>query len=69
GVVKKSGSWYEYNGEKLAQGREGARAYLKENPPKAVEIEAKIREVMKTGTETPLAVGTESESEAESSGE
>lgn len=69
GVVKKSGSWYEYNGEKLAQGREGARAYLKENPPKAAEIEAKIREVMKTGTETPLAVGMESEAEAEASGE
>lgn len=69
GVVKKSGSWYEYNGEKLAQGREGARAYLKENPAKAAEIEAKIREVMKTGTETPLAVGTESEAEAEADGE
>ncbi len=69
GVIKKSGSWYEYNGEKLAQGREGARAYLKENPPKAAEIEAKIREVMKTGTETPLAVGTESEAEVEAGGE
>ena len=31
GIVKKSGSWYEYNGQKIAQGRDGAKNYLKAN--------------------------------------
>ena len=31
GIVKKSGSWYEYNGQKIAQGRDGAKSYLKAN--------------------------------------
>lgn len=40
GVVDKSGAWYEYNGEKIAQGREAAKKYLKENP-KVLEKVAK----------------------------
>ena len=45
GVLEKSGSWFAYNGEKIAQGRDKARDWLKANPDIAKEIEAKIREV------------------------
>ena len=44
GVVNKSGAWYAYNGEKIGQGRENAKAYLKENPMVCEEIEAKVRD-------------------------
>lgn len=48
GIVQKSGSWFSYNGQKLAQGREGAKQYIKDNPAVGDEIEAKIREILKT---------------------
>ena len=44
GFVDKSGAWYAYNGEKIGQGKDKARNYLKENPEIAAEINAKIRE-------------------------
>lgn len=43
-VVEKSGAWYSYMGEKIGQGKENAKIYLKENPDVAYEIEEKIRE-------------------------
>jgi len=43
GVVEKSGSWYSYGDERIGQGRENAKAYLKEHPKIALEIEDKIR--------------------------
>ena len=43
GIVEKAGSWFSYNGEKIGQGRENAKTYLKEHPAIADEIEAKIR--------------------------
>ena len=46
-VIKKSGSWYSYNGAKIAQGREGAKTFLKDNPELAVEIENKIKANLK----------------------
>jgi len=46
-VIKKSGSWYSYQGAKIAQGREGAKAFLKDNPELAVEIEGKIKAHLK----------------------
>ena len=42
-IVDKSGAWYAYNGEKIGQGKDNAREYLKEHPEIAREIEAKIR--------------------------
>jgi len=41
--VDKSGAWYAYNGEKIGQGKDNAREYLKEHPEIAAEIEAKVR--------------------------
>ena len=46
-VIQKSGSWFSYNGDKLAQGREAVKQLLKDNPELADEIEAKIREALK----------------------
>ena len=43
-VVDKSGAWYAYNGEKIGQGRDNAREFLRENPDLAAEIENKVRE-------------------------
>jgi recombination protein RecA len=43
-VLEKSGSWYAYNGEKIGQGKDNAREFLKENPELAFEIENKVRE-------------------------
>ena len=43
GVLEKSGAWYAYNGEKIGQGRDNTREFLKENPALAMEIENKIR--------------------------
>ncbi len=42
-LVEKSGSWYSYNGEKIGQGKDNAREFLKANPAIAQEIEARIR--------------------------
>jgi len=43
-VLEKSGSWFSYKGEKIAQGREKAREYFTNNPEIAKEVEAKIKE-------------------------
>ena len=42
-IVNKSGAWYAYNGEKIGQGRENAKTYLKERPEICQEIEKKVR--------------------------
>ncbi len=41
--IEKAGAWYSYNGEKIGQGKDNAREFLKENPKIAQEIEDKIR--------------------------
>ena len=43
-IVEKAGAWYAFNGEKIGQGRDNSREFLKENPELAVEIENKVRE-------------------------
>ena len=43
GIIDKAGAWFSYNGEKIGQGRENAKNFLKENPAIADEIESKIR--------------------------
>ncbi|GAB3365114.1 MULTISPECIES: recombinase RecA [Giesbergeria] len=43
-LIEKSGAWYAYGGEKIGQGRDNAREFLRENPPLAHEIENKVRE-------------------------
>ncbi len=43
GFIDKAGAWFSYNGEKIGQGRENAKSFLRDNPAIAEEIEAKIR--------------------------
>jgi recombination protein RecA len=45
-IVDKSGAWYAYNGEKIGQGRDNTREFLRENPELAREIENKIRQAV-----------------------
>ncbi|MBQ4288328.1 MAG: DNA recombination/repair protein RecA, partial [Bacteroidales bacterium] len=47
GIINKSGSWFSYNDQKLAQGREATKQLIEDNPELAAEIEAKIREALK----------------------
>ena len=47
GIIGKSGSWFSYNDQKLAQGREAVKQLLRDNPELCDEIEAKIREALK----------------------
>jgi recombination protein RecA len=42
-VVEKSGAWISYEGQRIGQGRENAKQFLKDNPEVAASIEAKIR--------------------------
>jgi len=45
-IVEKSGAWYSYGGERIGQGKDNARQYLKENPSAAKEIEDKLRAIL-----------------------
>jgi len=46
-IVTKNGAWYEHNGEKIGQGREAAKQFLKDNPKISAEIEKAIRDCVK----------------------
>jgi recombination protein RecA len=60
-IVDKSGAWYAYKGEKIGQGKDNSREFLKTNPAIAQEIEAKIREAV--GVKTPKASDSEVKAE------
>jgi recombination protein RecA len=45
-IVEKSGAWYSYNGDRIGQGKDKVRTFLKENPQVASDIEAKLRELL-----------------------
>src|SRR3982750_823802 len=45
-IIEKSGAWYSYNGQKIGQGRENAKLYLKDNPAMMAEIEEKVKVVL-----------------------
>ena len=45
-VLEKSGAWYAYKGEKIGQGKDNAREFLRENPELAFEIENLVREAV-----------------------
>jgi recombination protein RecA len=62
-IVEKSGSWYSYNGDRIGQGKDNVRDFLKENPAIAQDIESKIRE--KLGVKTGTAVVSDVVSEEE----
>ncbi|MGD9602825.1 MAG: recombinase RecA [Gammaproteobacteria bacterium] len=60
GLMEKTGAWYSYKGERLGQGKDNVRTYLKEHPEIAHEIEARIRE-----TTLPQTLGADADSELE----
>ncbi|AJW44457.1 MULTISPECIES: recombinase RecA [Ralstonia] len=62
-VVEKSGAWYSYNGERIGQGRDNCREYLRENPDLAREIENKVREHLGVTPMGAVAVAEEVEEE------
>jgi recombination protein RecA len=61
GVLEKSGAWYIYNGDRLGQGKDNCRDYLKENPVVAREIEAKIREKAGVPAPAPAAAAAQAD--------
>jgi recombination protein RecA len=49
GIIEKSGAWYSYNGQKIGQGRENAKMYLKDNPTLMTEVEEKVKGILGIG--------------------
>jgi recombination protein RecA len=45
-IIEKSGAWYSYNGQRIGQGRENAKLFLKDNPVLQAEIEEKVKTVL-----------------------
>ncbi len=58
-VVNKSGAWYAYQGDKIGQGRENAKQFLKDNPELFAEIERQVREAFGIGDEASQDLATE----------
>ena len=50
-IIEKSGAWYSYKGQKIGQGRENAKMYLKDNPAMMAEIEEKVKVVLGIGAD------------------
>jgi len=72
GIVDKSGAWYSFKGERLGQGREGAKIFLKENPEVAAEIRTLVLETLGIGDDalvddSPVLVKEETTSKSEKS--
>jgi recombination protein RecA len=63
-VVEKSGAWFSYNGERIGQGKDNAREYLRENAALALEIENKVREHFGVGPRLAVVGGTDKEKAA-----
>jgi recombination protein RecA len=55
GIIEKSGAWYSYGGQKIGQGRENAKLYLKDNPAMSAEVEEKVKTVL--GIKPPVGSG------------
>ena len=56
-IVEKSGAWYSYNGERIGQGKDNTRKWLKENPAVAQDIEKRVRDVLGVQAGTAVAPG------------
>ena len=61
-IIDKSGSWYSYNGDKIGQGKENAKAYLNDNKETCEEVERKVREFYGIATEKVSETPTEKKS-------
>ena len=63
GIVEKSGSWFSYGGERIGQGKDNAREFLKEHPEMAIEIENRVRESLGVAAHVGGGVAEELEGE------
>jgi recombination protein RecA len=68
-ILEKTGAWYTYGKDRIGQGKDNARDYLKEHPDVAREIEAKIRAAASAAAAPPPAMHAKAESKAESRAE
>lgn len=64
-IISKSGAWYSYNGERMGQGKEAAKNYLKEHPEVAAEVDKIIRDTLAVEPEVFDVVGEENKSDSE----
>ena len=64
-IIEKSGAWYAYKGEKIGQGKDNTREFLKENPEMAAEIESRIREAVGIAGGMPVDHGEADAAEAD----
>ncbi len=62
-IINKSGAWYSYEGQKIGQGRENSKQFLREHPEIMEELEAKVRAVYNIGGEADEAEATEGKTE------
>ena len=68
-IVNKSGAWYAYDGNKIGQGRENAKQYLRDNPVVCLEIERKVTELFNLETGQDDGTGAETAPEADKKAE
>jgi len=64
-IIEKSGAWFSYNNQKIGQGKENARVFLKEHPEIANELEAKIRAAALSAANARLGVAEQTNTEEE----
>jgi recombination protein RecA len=69
GIVDKAGSWFSFQGERLGQGREGAKLFLKENPEIATQIRSLIMDSYGTQASEALPEPEESPTKSEDAAE
>src|SRR6478672_3896495 len=65
GIIDKSGAWYSYNGQKIGQGRENAKLYLKDSPVLMAEVEEKVKVLLGVGPRDVVAADSEPAEAAE----
>ena len=61
GIIEKSGAWYSYKGQKIGQGRENAKMYLKDNPAIMAEVEQAVKGVLGINADQPGSAEPEDE--------
>ena len=61
GIIKKSGAWFSYNGEKIGQGRDNVRKYMVENKEFTAEVDRQVRELLSEGASEQAEDGADTE--------
>jgi recombination protein RecA len=59
GIIQKSGAWYSYGDQRIGQGRENAKLFLKDNPTLMAEVEQKVKDSLGVKGVVPAGVGAE----------